>query len=99
MEQLTREQAIALHDSGGWEKWDYKTRARFQMEQDCLCMPFGEFHKAVEEALGRPVFTHEFAMNRNGMLAELQGKATPPTFAEVLAMLPAERTVVLTTGV
>jgi hypothetical protein len=94
MEQLSREQAIALHDSNAWQKWDAKTRALFQMEQDCLCMPFGEFHKAVEDALGRPVWTHEFGLNRDGLLAELQGKATAPSFAEIVAMLPAEKTVV-----
>lgn len=95
MEQLTTEQAIALHDSGAWKKWDAKTRALFQMEQDKLCIPFGEFHKAVEEALGRPVWTHEFGLNREGLLAEMQGKATAPSFAEVLALLPADRTVVV----
>lgn len=95
MEQLTKEQAIAFADSGAWQKLDIRARAVFQMEQNRLCMPFGEFHKAVEEALGRPVFTHEFAMNRAGMLAELQGKASAPSFEEVLGMLPAERTVVV----
>ena len=95
MEQLTTEQAIAFHDSNAWKTWDAKTRALFQMEQDCLCMPFDEFHKAVEEALGRPVWTHEFGLNREGLLAELQGKATAPSFADILALLPAERTVVV----
>jgi hypothetical protein len=94
MEQLTKEQAIAFHDSNAWQKWDAKTRALFQMEQDCLCMPFYEFQKAVEEALGRPVWTHEFGLNRGGLLAELQGKATAPSFAEIVAMLPADKTVV-----
>lgn len=96
MEQLTSEQAIAFHGSGAWKKWDAKTLAMFQMEQDCLCVPFSEFHKAIEETLGRPVFTHEFGLNREGLLAELQGKATAPSFAEIVAMLPADRTVVVT---
>lgn len=96
MEQLTREQAIAFHDSGAWKQMDAKARAVFQMEQDKLCMPFSEFHAAIEEALGRPVFTHEFYLNRDGLRAELEGKAKAPTFADILAMLPAEKTVVLT---
>jgi hypothetical protein len=25
-----------------------------------VCCPFSEFHEAVEERLGRPVYTHEF---------------------------------------
>jgi len=28
-----------------------------------LCCDFSDMHKAVEEKLGRPVFTHEFAHN------------------------------------
>ena len=95
MEQLTTQQAIAFAESGAWQKWDAKTRAMFQMEQDCLCMPFNEFHKAVEEALGRPVWTHEFGLNRDGLLAELQGKATAPSFADIVAMLPAEKTLLV----
>lgn len=95
MEQLTTEQAIAFHDSGAWQKWDAKTRALFQMEQGKLCLPFSEFHKAIEEALGRPVWTHEFGLNRAGLLAELQGKATAPSFADIVAMLPADRTFVV----
>lgn len=74
MEQMTREQAIAFHDSGAWRELTPETLALFQMTQDKLCVPFGEFHKAIEQALGRPVFTPEFDLNRDGLLAELQGK-------------------------
>ena len=46
-------------------KW-YETQTAeeivaFQLYEERLCMPFPLFHKAVEEALGRPVYTHEFA--------------------------------------
>lgn len=99
MEQLTREQAIAFHDSGAWKRMSAKERAAFQMEQDKLCMPFSEFHSAIEETLGRQVFTHEFGLNRDGLRAEMEGKAKAPTLAEILAMLPAEKTVVLTPNV
>lgn len=95
MDQLTREQAIAFYDSGAWKKMSVKERAVFQMQQDRLCMPFNEFHKAVEEALGRPVFTHEFGLNRDGVRAELEGQAMAPTFAEILALLPDEKTIVV----
>jgi len=95
MEQLTEEQAIAFAESGAWEKMDMKTRALFQMEQDRLCMPFDSFHEAVTKVLGRPVWTHEFGLNRDGLLAEMRGKASAPSFADILALLPAERTVVI----
>jgi len=29
-------------------------------------------HEAVEKALGRPVYTHEFGMNRQGLKDEIQ---------------------------
>jgi hypothetical protein len=41
------------------------------------------------------VWTHEFGLNRDGLRAELAGKAKAPTFAEILGMLPADKTVVV----
>lgn len=96
--QLTREQAIAFHDSGAWREMDDRQRAVFQMEQDKLCMPFSVFHESIEKALGRPVFTHEFGLNREGLRAELVGTAEAPSFAEIIEMLPADRTIVVATG-
>ncbi len=58
--QLTRDEAIALHDGGEWRDWTDAEIAAFQFRQECLCVPFSRFHAAVEAVLGRPVFTHEF---------------------------------------
>jgi hypothetical protein len=91
--QLTSEQAIALYDSGAWKKWTPQELAAFQMEQDCLAVPFGEFQKAMEIVLGRPVWTHEFA-DRERLRAEMNGAPTP-TFDEVLAMLPADKVILV----
>lgn len=63
MEQLTKEQAIAFCENKCYEGMTSRQIAEFQMEQDRLCMPFGVFHKAITEALGRPVFTHELGLN------------------------------------
>lgn len=60
--QLTREEAIALDDSGWWKDKTAWEIAGFQLNQPRLCMPFDKFHEAVEAALGRPVWTHEFAV-------------------------------------
>lgn len=92
---MTREQAIAFHDSGAWRKLSPATLALFQLTQSKLGVPFGEFHKAVEIALGRPVWTHEFALNREGLLAELQGKAATPSLEEVIGLIPSEKLLVL----
>ena len=96
MTQLTKEQAIAFAESRAWIQMTTAERAAFQLEQDLLCMPFTEFHRAVEETLGRPVYTHEFGLNREGLIAEMEGKAAAPSFAEILALIPTDKTVVLT---
>jgi hypothetical protein len=97
MEQLTKEQAIAFYDNRNWEQLTTHERAMFQIEQDLLCIPFDKFHEAVEETLGRPVWTHEFA-NRDRLRAELEGKAKAPSFAQILAMLPPKKTIVIVHG-
>lgn len=93
---LTKEQAIALAESGFWEPMSYLERATFQLLERRLCMPFGVFHEAMEKALGRPVFTHEFGLNYNGLVRELLEGKPAPTFAEILDMIPADKRIVLT---
>jgi len=88
MKQLTKEQAIAMHDSKEWENWTDAEIAAFQMEQNKLCVPFSRFHQAVEAVLGRPVWTHEFA-DRDGLRDEMNGKIPKATFADVLNKIPA----------
>lgn len=55
MKQLTREQAIAFAENKGYEGWTARQIAEFQLQQRKLCVPMDVFHKAIEEALGRPV--------------------------------------------
>ena len=52
--EITKEQAIALLNSGFWEPMSFRERAMFQMFQKLLCMPFSVFHEAVEKTLDRP---------------------------------------------
>jgi hypothetical protein len=47
-----------------------------------LCCPFGEFHEAVENRLGRPVYTHEFASK------DLQTKIKEVFRSDFIKMLP-----------
>ena len=72
--QFTKEQAIDLYNNGFWEKMSYEKRAKFQIVQDRLCMPFTVFHEAIEKYLGRPVYTHEFGLNREGLMKEVYAK-------------------------
>lgn len=69
--------------------------AEFQIEQDRLCVPFDVFHKAITEALGRPVYTHEFALNRDGLRKELRGEKEPPTLEEIINLIPEDKRIVI----
>ena len=92
--KITRAYAKALYESGFWESMSDKERAMFQLFEDRLCMPFDVFHAAIEKALGRPVWTHEFALNRAGLQAELLGDAPRPTMDEIVGLIPAEKLIV-----
>lgn len=75
MKMFSKEEAISFyHSDDKWKELTDQELAYFQLYQDFLCVPFNEFHKSVEAALGRPVFTHEFGLNRQGLKDELVGK-------------------------
>ena len=60
-----------------------------------LKVPFSQFHADLEEVLGRPVWTHELALNYQGIIDELEGKVEAPTLGEVVALIPANKRVVV----
>lgn len=91
MKQLTEEQAIQLADSKAYEAMSHRERAVFQMNQDRLCMPFDIFHEAVVKTLARSVFTHEFATNKQGIIAELNGDQKSPSFEDIINLIPEEK--------
>lgn len=94
---LTLEQAKRLAASEFWKDMTERQRAEFQLNEDRLCMPFPVFHEAVEKALGRPVYTHEFGLDVEGLRRELRGERPAPTFEEVLTLIPADKRVLVLT--
>jgi hypothetical protein len=70
VKQLSEAEAIAFHDRGDWQPMTPTERARFQFDQECLCMPFSVFHEGMAALLGRPVWTHEFD-DRERLQAEI----------------------------
>ena len=70
---MIKGQAIELCNSGWWKEKTAREIVEFQLYENKLCMPFDEFHKAITEALGRSVWTHEFA-DQKGLQAEYEGK-------------------------
>lgn len=97
MKQLSQEEAIALAESEFWKEMSDREIAEFQMFQDKLCVPFNVFHKAIEKALGRPVYTHEFGLNWEGLQKELRGEKPAPTFEEIVNLIPEEKRVIIIT--
>lgn len=94
-EQLTKEQAIAFYESRAWEGWTAEQKTGFQLFQNRLCMPFTVFHEAIEETLGRPVFTHEFGLNKEGLENEYLGLAPTPTIEQVIDLIPSEKCILI----
>ena len=92
---MTREEALALIEIKFWEKMTPLEIATFQLYENLLCMPFAVFHAAIEEALGRPVWTHEFGLNRDGLKRELAGDAPMPTMDDIINLIPVEKRIVL----
>jgi hypothetical protein len=95
IQAITKEQAIQLYGSGFWETLSYRDRAIFQLHEDLLCMPWQVFHEAMCKALDRAVYTHEFGMNRQGLQKELMGEIPPPSFEEILELIPQDIRTVL----
>ena len=95
IQQLTEEQAIAIHESKMWEKWSNEEIVRFQLFQERLCVPFGRFHEAVEKVLDRPVWTHEFAFKQR-LIDEYLGKRSKPTLEEIINLIPVDKRIIIT---
>ena len=85
--QFSEEYAKELYESKVWETWNAEQIVRVQLFQNRLCVPFEIFHKATEEVLGRPVWTHEFAFVER-LKREYLGVCKPPTFEEIIDLLP-----------
>jgi hypothetical protein len=83
--------AIALFDSEWWKGKTAREIVNFQLFTAELCIPFNLFHQAVEESLGRPVWTHEFGLNYDGIVKEFLGEIPPPTFDDIIAQIPADK--------
>ena len=94
-QNIGREKAIALFNSGWWNGRPAREIAKFQLFTAELSMPFDVFHKAIEESLGRPVFTHEFGMDLDGIILEFLGEKDAPTMEEIINLIPEENRILI----
>ena len=74
---MTKEDAIKMAESGWWKDRPDSEVAEWQLNETRLCMDFSDFHKAVEGALERLVWTHEFR-DPERLLRELHGDDPKP---------------------
>lgn len=93
---MTREEAIELYDSNFWIDMTMEEITKFQLFEEKLCIPFGIFHEAIEKTLGRPVFTHEFGLNLDGIKKEFLGEKSAPTMEEIINLIPEEKRIIIT---
>lgn len=92
--ELTREQAAALGETEWWKGLDCRAVAGFQLFTKRLCMPFSEFQGAVEQALGRPVWTHEFGA-QNRLQDEFLGHRPKPSFTDIMSLIPKDKLIIV----
>lgn len=57
-------------DNKWWNSNDPLYVARYQVFEDILMVPFDRYHEGIEKLLGRPVYTHEFGLNVEGLKQE-----------------------------
>lgn len=92
---IGKEAAIALASSGYWNDKSAREIAGFQLFTQELSMDFGTFHKAVEESLGRPVWTHEFGLNYDGIVSEFLGDSPAPSFIDIMNLIPEDKRILV----
>lgn len=94
---IGKDAAIALANSNHWEGKTAREIAGFQLFTEELAMDFGLFHKSLEEALGRPVWTHEMGLNYDGLVSEFLGELPAPTFEAILNLIPEDNRILVVT--
>lgn len=92
--QLTYEQAVNFSRSKVWKDWTPDQIVRLQLFQQRMCVDSEHFHRCLQDVLGREVFTHEFAY-RDDLVLEYLGEKEPPTFDEIVLLIPEEKRLVI----
>lgn len=90
LEEVVEETKSKYGDNRWWDSDDPNVLFLGQINEPILLVDFVKFHKATEKALGRPVFTHEFAASVHELLIEeFEGKIPKPAFDDILAKIKA----------
>lgn len=67
-------ETMEKYDDNHWWEPDVDPRkcAYYQIKEPIQLVAFSHFHEAIELLLGRPVYTHEFALNAEGLKQEAE---------------------------
>lgn len=66
------EQMEKSGDNQWWISKDKRVLGYYQLMNSYFLVPIDKFHEALEFLLGRPVWTHEMWLNREGLKAEAE---------------------------
>lgn len=97
MKQLTKDEAIKMGESDIWKTMTAQEITAFQLYQELSCIPFQVYHENIEKALGRLVYTYEFASSEN-LKKEFLGISRAPTLEEIISLIPSEKLLIVTVG-
>ena len=92
---IGKQKAIELHESHWWELCDAREIAEFQLFTTELCCPFDVFQNALEESLGRSVWTHELGLNYDGLVSEFLGDRMAPSLDDIINLIPEDKRVIV----
>lgn len=95
-QSLGREAAIKIGESEWWKGRTFREIAKFQLFTKELCCPFEIFHEAIQKTLGRPVYTHEFGMDYDGIVQEFLGERDAPSLEEIINLIPEDKRIIIT---
>jgi hypothetical protein len=90
-QSIGRARAVTLYENQWWLGRSAREIAKFQLCTVELCLPFEIFHRALEAALERSVWMHEFGFNVDGLIQEFLDERDPPTLEEILALIPPDK--------
>lgn len=85
---IGRSRAQALFATEWWLGRPAREIAKFQLLTMELCLPFEIFHRALEDALGRPVWIHELGFGVESLAQELFDERDAPSLDEILDLVP-----------
>lgn len=72
--------------------------AELRLLGESVEVPFDLMHQRIEALLGRPVWTHEFGLNWEGLCQEVRWEGRPSTLQDIIELIPEAKRIVIEVG-